>query len=378
MPPSTLAEQGAAAVPLFVDLDGTLVATDTTVEACFRLVRRNAGYAVRLPLWLFRGRAHLKRRVCERMPLRVDQLPYREDLLAFLRAEHAAGRRLILATAADQGYARAVADHLGCFDAAVGSDGVTDLSGRRKLARIRTLSAGGPFDYAGDDLADLVIFRQARMSIVAHPVPALRPAIRRLENVERLFDAEPRRFIDVLRALRPQRWPLNLLVALPLVLVTLAGGPAPLGWVDGAVAILCFCLGASAIYIYDDLLNLARNRTSPPANRGPIAEGRVAIQLAAQAIPVLAILAFALAAWLSGAFLLVLAGTFAIAVLAAQDWLRLPRIVLSVTANLLRILAGLVLLTALPSLWVLIGSAIAGLAGGVLEDWLAGKPDRLI
>lgn len=373
MPPSAPAERGQPAVPLFVDLDGTLVATDTTVEACFRLVRRNAGYALRLPLWLMRGRAYLKRRVRERMPLPADRLPYREDLLAFLKAEHAAGRRLILATAADEGYARAVADHLGCFEEAVGSDGLTDLSGRRKLARIEAMSGGGPFDYAGDDLADLVIFRHARQAIIAHPVPALRPVVRHLANVERVFDEESRGFIDVLRALRPQRWPLNLLVALPLVL---AGGPSPHGWLGGMAAVLCFCLGASAIHIYDDLLNMAQDRELPPADRGPIAEGRVAIQRAGQAIPVLAVPAFALAAWLSGIFLIVLAGTFAVAVLAAQDWLRISRMVLSVTVNLLRILAGLVLLPAPPSLWVLSGSLFAGLAVGVLEGRLAGKPGR--
>lgn len=373
MPPSTPAEQDLPAVPLFVDLDGTLVATDTTVEACFRLVRRNAGYALRLPLWLMRGRAYLKRRVCERMPLPADRLPYREDLLEFLKAEHAAGRRLILATAADEGYARAVADHLGCFAESVGSDGLTDLSGRRKLARIEEMSGSGPFDYAGDDLADLVIFRHARRSIIAHPVPALRPLVRPLTNIERVFDAEPRRFIDVLRMLRPGRWPLNLLVALPLAL---AGVSSASDWLGVVAAVLCFCLGASAIHIYDDLLNMGRDRELPPADRGPVAEGRVAIQRAGQAIPILAVPAFALAAWLSGAFLLVLAGTFALAVLAAQDWLRIPRMVLAVMFNLLRILAGLMLLPAPPSLWVWAGSLMAGLAAGVYEGRLAGKPGR--
>ncbi len=174
MPPTERTGERPTGVPLFVDLDGTLVGTDTSVEASFRLVRRNLSYALRLPLWLLSGRAYLKRQVSERVPLEPEHLPYRSEFLGFLRAEHEGGRRLILATAADETYARAVADHLGCFETGIGSDGVTDLAGRHKLERLQAMTGGGPFDYAGDDLEDLAIFPHARKAIIAHPVPAVR------------------------------------------------------------------------------------------------------------------------------------------------------------------------------------------------------------
>ena len=147
----------------------------------------------------------------------------------------------------------------------------------------------------------------------------------------RVFDARPRRFLDVLRMLNIQRWPLNLLVLLPAALV---GGWPPGGWIEGLVAVLCFCLGASAVHIYSDLLNIAERRRLPAAQRGPIAEGRVAIQRAAVVIPFVAMPALAIAAWLSGPFLLVLAGAFACAVLMAQDWFRAPPIVVTSILNL--------------------------------------------
>ncbi len=371
MPPSDSTAAESAGVPLFVDLDGTLVATDTSVEASFRLVRKNLVYALRLPLWLLRGRAYLKRRVSELVVLEPALLPYRTEFLEFLRAEHATGRRLILATAADESYAKKVAEHLGCFETGVGSDGVTDLAGRHKLEKLQAMTDGGPFDYAGDDLQDLAVFPHARQAIIANPVPAVRLAAQRLTNVERVFDAEPRRAIDNLRALRPERWPLNLLILLPL---TLVGGRAPGDWLDGVLAVVCFCLGAAAIYIYSDLLHLAERRKLPAGERGPIAEGRVAIQRAGQAIPLLAIPAFLLAAWLSGAFFLVLAITFAVAFLAAQDWIRLPRTVVSMTLSLLRVASGMALLPAVPPLWILIVSALAGLAvGATAELFIRGK-----
>jgi len=363
------------AVPLFVDLDGTLVATDTTVESCFRLLRRNAAYAIRLPLWLLRGIAPLKRRVADRVPLQPDHLPYHQDVVAFLKREHGRGRRLILATAADQRYARAVAEHLGCFEQAVGSDGVVDLAGPRKLAKLQEISGGGPFDYAGDDLADLAIFPHARRAIVANPAPPVRRATQRLGNVERVFDARPRRYIDNLRMLNAQRWPLNLLVLLPAVLV---GGWPPGGWIDGVIAVLCFCLGASAIHIYSDLLNIAERRRLPAVQRGPIAEGRVAVQRAAVAILFLAIPAFAIAAWLSGAFLLILAGAFAFAVLASQDWFKPPRIAVTSILNLLRLVAGIALLPALPPIWVWIVAMLTALAAGAVQVRLGGEEARFL
>jgi len=366
MPPSENTAAGPDGVPLFVDLDGTLVATDTSVEASFRLVRKNLIYALRLPLWLLRGRAYLKRRVSELVVLEPELLPYRTEFLAFLRAEHEGGRRLILATAADETYARAVAQYLGCFEAGVGSDGVTDLAGHQKLMKLQAMAGGGPFDYAGDDLEDLEIFPHARKAIIANPVPTVRLAAQRFANVERVFDADPRRAIDNLLTLRPERWALNLLVLLPLAL---AGGLAPGDWLEGLLAVACFCLGAAAIYIYGDLLHLAERRKLPHGERGPLAEGRVAVQRAGQAIPLLAVPAFLLAAWLSGAFFLSLATTFAVAFLATQDWIRLPRVVVSMTLSLLRVAAGIALLPALPPLWILIVSAVAGLAAGAAAEF---------
>ncbi len=354
-------------VPLFVDLDGTLVATDTSVGASFRLIRRNLSYALRLPLWLLRGRAHLKRCVAERVSMQPDTLPYRQDFLDFLRSEQARGRRLILATAADQSYADAVADYLGIFEAAVGSDGVTDRGGPHKLAKIREITQGGPFDYAGDDLEDLAIFPEARRAIFSHPVPPVRSAARRMDNVERIFDEEPRRLRDPILALRPQEWPANLMVLLPLLLT--AGDPAT-PWLDGLLGVLAFCLCASSLVLYYDLLHLPELRRLPPKLAGPVVSGRVALQRAGQTIPILAIPGFLIAGWVSWPFLAVLVAIYIFAVLVAQDWYPLPRLVFACAFFILRVAAGFTLLPAMPPVWVIAASLAAAIAAGVIAERL--------
>ena len=52
----------------------------------------------------------------QRTALDVASLPYRPEVIAFLKEQKQQGRRLVLATAAQEQLARQVADHLGLFD----------------------------------------------------------------------------------------------------------------------------------------------------------------------------------------------------------------------------------------------------------------------
>ena len=153
-------------VPLCVDLDGTLVSTDTLYECLLLLIAKNPLYLFVLPLWLWRGKAFLKREICRRVELDVTRLPYHAELLDRLQKEHRAGRPIVLVTAADRSVARKVAEHLGLFSEVFASDGLTNLSGRRKLdLLVRRFGARG-FDYAGNAAPDLHIWREANKAII--------------------------------------------------------------------------------------------------------------------------------------------------------------------------------------------------------------------
>lgn len=69
--------------------------------------------APRVVAWVLRGRAHLKRQLAERAAPDVRTLPYRDEVVAYLRRRRDEGRRLVLATAAEERLALAVAEHLG-------------------------------------------------------------------------------------------------------------------------------------------------------------------------------------------------------------------------------------------------------------------------
>ncbi len=160
-------------VPLCVDLDGTLIAGDTLVISGWLLVRRKPWLVPLLPLWLLRGKAHLKARIARAVLPDCSALPYRAELVRYLEAQR--GRRpIILATAANEGIARRVAEHLGLFDTILASDGSSNLKGAAKLAAIRDVVGDSAFDYLGDSLDDEPVLRAARRAVLVCPAPKVR------------------------------------------------------------------------------------------------------------------------------------------------------------------------------------------------------------
>ena len=87
--PSTAQAQAgsAASVPLCVDLDGTLLRTDSLHEALVSALRRAPWLVFALPFWWLRGRAALKREIARRASLDPALLPYDSGVLELIRAE---------------------------------------------------------------------------------------------------------------------------------------------------------------------------------------------------------------------------------------------------------------------------------------------------
>src|SRR6266480_641226 len=153
---------------LIVDLDGTLIRTDLLLETAMGFLKRSPLSLPLLAVWLARGKANLKEQIAERVDIDVDTLPYNEEFLSFLRAEHAAGRKIWLATASHRKFAEQIAAHLGIFERVLATDKGRNLSGKAKLdALVSELGPKG-FDYAGNALVDLRIWPQARSAVIVH------------------------------------------------------------------------------------------------------------------------------------------------------------------------------------------------------------------
>ncbi|HEX2186907.1 MAG TPA: haloacid dehalogenase-like hydrolase [Chloroflexota bacterium] len=173
---------------MVADLDGTLTARGTIRECLGLLARERPWCLPRLLVSLVRGRAACKDHLAHLADLAPERLPYRPQVLAFLRAERARRRRLILATAAPRRIADAVARHLGLFEAVIASDRTRHQAGAVKLTAIREVVRGGAFDYMGDKQADQPIFQAARLAILVHPSKRLLTRAQASCRVGHVFD----------------------------------------------------------------------------------------------------------------------------------------------------------------------------------------------
>jgi phosphoserine phosphatase len=174
--------------PLYVDLDGTLIATDTLIESLRVLARQRPWMLVFLPFYILGGRANFKKRLAGLTRIDPTRLPYRRDVLDYLREEKNRGRTVVLATAAYRSIAEPVASHLGLFDDVIATDGSNNLKGAAKLDAIRRHCGNREFVYAGDSMADLPILRAASGGILVHPSRKLRETAAKSCNIEKVFD----------------------------------------------------------------------------------------------------------------------------------------------------------------------------------------------
>lgn len=263
--------RGTRRETLYVDLDGTLIASDLLWESCVQLLRRDPLAVLRLPLWLARGRAAFKREVCGRARPDVARLPYREEVLAYVRSQRALGRPCVLASASDEALVRQVAAHTGLFDDAFGSDGRSNEKGAAKLRSIRRREGDAAFEYVGDAAADLAIWREADRATLVSPSPSTARRAGRLGVPVHVLVPRASSVVAALRALRPHQWVKNGLLFVPLVLAHQLGDLERL-W-STALATVAFCLIASASYLWNDLLDVEADRRHPRKRNRPFAAG---------------------------------------------------------------------------------------------------------
>jgi len=262
--------------PLCVDLDGTLVKTDTLVDSVLALARQNPRAILKIPGWLAQGKAAFKQHVTNAVSLDVAALPYNVPLLEYLFQQHASGRRIFLATAADRTLAARIAEHHQIFADVLASDGSHNLAGGNKLAAFRA-RFGDQFSYIGNASPDLSILTACVEPMVANPSPSLMSGLRSARVVPaHIFRDRQPPLKAWLKAIRLHQWAKNTLIFLPFLLAHGWALPHALGSaVAVAVAFLAFGLCASATYIVNDLLDIEADRRHHSKRRRPFAAGNL-------------------------------------------------------------------------------------------------------
>jgi 4-hydroxybenzoate polyprenyltransferase/phosphoserine phosphatase len=348
----TFAGEGAAR-PLVIDLDGTLLHTDTLHESALLLLRNQPNLAVLLPFWLLGGKASLKQTLAAHVQLNVESLPYNHALIDYLRLQKKQGRTLVLCTATDKRIADAIALHLGLFDAVMATEGKTNLAGHTKAQALVERYGEHQFDYIGNAEADLAVWAKAKQGIVVNGSEGLLARAQAIVDVVHVIAKPPIGLSEWLAVFRVHQWVKNVLLFVPILAAhqVITG---ELG-ITLLLAFIAFSLCASSVYITNDLFDLESDRQHPRKCHRPFAAGRAPVWLGALLAPLVMALSFVLAAFVNGPFFVWLLIYFAIT--CAYSW-SLKRLVLVDCLTLailytLRIVAGAAAVNVPLSFWLL-------------------------
>ena len=190
--------------------------------------------------------------------------------------------------------ADAVADHLGLFDEVIASNGSDNIRGERKAEELCRRFGERGFVYAGNDSTDHAVWRHAAGAVVVNASSAVaRSRFRPSYKVLAMIDDGASQARAALRALRPYQWLKNLFTLVPMLAAgDFANGVA---WRHSLAIMAAFCATASAIYLINDLSDLAADRAHPRKRRRPFASGALPVATGLAMVPLL----FVLGAWLS-------------------------------------------------------------------------------
>ena len=287
-------------IPLVVDLDGTLLRTDTLWEgarsACLHAPLRFAGWLGKLLLNGLRrngdARLAFKWELSPWTVQGVPTYPINKEVYALLQQAVDDGRPVCLATASPLPVAEEVAGRIGLFSAVFASTKDRNLIGGEKAKLLTDTYGQKGFDYIGDSRHDIPVWANARHAMIAGGQPALAKKY----HLEQISKDTPHSGLRVLaRALRLHQWVKNLLVFVPM----LAAHAFTLrAFGESLLAFLALSLCASAIYMVNDVFDLEDDRSHPKKSLRPLASGTLPLIYAP-----LCFCGCVLAAFLCGAFL---------------------------------------------------------------------------
>lgn len=287
--------------PLVIDLDGTLILSDSLHESAIELLRFNPLYVILLPFWLLRGKAILKAEIAKRVTLDPQSLPYNRDFITWIEVQKHVGRHLVLCTATDQSVAKSIAQNLGIFDEVIASDGLTNVAGINKREALQTRFGHKGYDYAGNSSSDIPVWEGARQAIVVNATDTVLKAAIRVSDVTEVFPPLSRNATQWRKVFRVHQWLKNILLFVPLLAAHQMSNAYALEAL--ILAFISFSACASSVYVTNDLLDLESDRKHPRKGKRPFASGAIPVLYGVFLAPILIIFSLILASIVGPAFL---------------------------------------------------------------------------
>ena len=263
------------AVPLVVDVDGTLINGDLLLENGARMLSSRPLLLPLIPWWAVTGGlVGLKRKMALATAVAPKSLLYHKSVLEEMLRAKKEGRPVWLASASDELLVAPLAFEVGAHDYCA-SDGKTNLLGEAKARRLVALFGEGGFDYIGNEGWDVPVWKRARRSLGIGLSTSLQRQVRQIDAKARFFPRQEEGCLgDYFKALRPHQWFKNTLVFVPLLA---AQESRPTVYLMAGALGLALSLCASGSYLFNDILDLPHDRRHPSKRHRPLAKGLIGL-----------------------------------------------------------------------------------------------------
>lgn len=370
---------------IIVDLDGTLIKTDSMIESVISVLKDNPLRIFSLLSKLLKGKVDFKKYVFEHCDFSsfAGTFPVNTELVDYLKEEKKNGSKLYLVSASDERAVKATAEALeltALFDGIYGTTDNVNLKGQNKLDFIKnhiaTNNGEDEIIYCGDSRSDLDIWKDNSVDgavLVGNKTDKLAEELVNINCKDKVVKAIPSEKADLkdyLKAMRVHQWSKNALLFVPLL--------CSFTFLDIAKdlltlqAFISFSLGASATYILNDLWDLPSDRVHPTKRKRAFACGKLPIVMGGGTALLLLILSALIAVLVSKEFFFFLVFYLVLTTSYSLFFKRIVLIDIIVLASLYitRIVAGNVVCDIEISYWLLSFSFMIFLSLGTLKRYV--------
>jgi 4-hydroxybenzoate polyprenyltransferase len=340
--------------PLLVDLDGSLLKTDTLFELLLLTIKSNIFYLFLIPFWLLKGKSFFKKSLFERVKLDVINLPYNEEVILFLQKQHNENRRIILCSGTWHKIAEEITAHFNWIDEYKATDDTINLTGtNKKRWAVETYGLNG-YDYLGNSNVDIVVWNSAHSAIVVGQKHFI-DKCKKQNNIklESYIELDGFSLGLWLKALRIHQWAKNGLLFIPIFTAHKFNEYDLI--INTILAFVAFGVCASATYIINDLLDLEADRAHDTKKYRPFASGNLSLK-SGITVSILMLLTSMLIGYYVGiAFFLVLVIYIFVTILYSLYLKRLQTVDVITLASLftIRVIAGAAAINVMPTFWLL-------------------------
>jgi 4-hydroxybenzoate polyprenyltransferase len=260
-------------LPLCVDLDGTLIKTDSILEATILAVKKKPLIIFALFFWILKGKNYFKSTILNIAKPDAELFPYNQDVIRLINDAKSNDRAVVLTTASLQDVAEDVSAYLGLFDELIYS---TENHNNRSGNKSKTLNDKFGFkkyDYIGNSSADLDVFANCNSAFLVSGNKSLISKSQKVNSNLTVLPVEKNFFKNLIKELRLYQWVKNLLIFLPLILAHEFNDITAI--LNSVIAFFCFSFTASFIYVVNDLFDLESDRLHSKKKYRPLAAGEL-------------------------------------------------------------------------------------------------------